>query len=230
MNPLALGSTNKHVLSISKCDSTTPLIVGGEKTRNGEYPHMAAIGWGTLDGTLEFKCGGSLISERFVLTVAHCGRADGSGPSIVRLGDQNLKSQADGLTEVDIQIEKFIKHENYRRSSHYDDIAVIKMARDVEFTKYIRPACLWQAQDIPSASTVATGWGYTQMSGQTSDELLKVELNIIGNKLCDNFYQEQLDEGIKSTQMCAGVLTGSKDTCNGGELTQEFCLVLSTKS
>lgn len=72
VNPLALGGSSQHALSFSKCDATTPLIVGGEKTKNGEYPHMAAIGWRTLDGTLSFKCGGSLISDRFVLTAAHC--------------------------------------------------------------------------------------------------------------------------------------------------------------
>lgn len=219
VNPLALGSTSQHVLSLSRCDSTTPLIVGGEKTKNGEYPHMAAIGWKTLDGTLEFKCGGSLISERFVLTAAHCSRADGLAPSIVRLGDQNIKSQADGLTEVDIQIAEFIKHENYRRSSYYDDIAVIRLARNVEFTKYIRPACLWQTQNIASSSVIATGWGYTETAGQTSDELLKVELNIIDNNKCGKFFEDaKLDEGIIGTQMCAGILSGSRDTCNGGEL------------
>jgi secreted trypsin-like serine protease len=98
VNPLSLGTSNPHSLELSKCDSTTPLIVGGVKTRNGEYPHMGALGWRTLDdGTLEFKCGGSLVSERFVLTAAHCGRSDGAPPSIVRFGDQNLRSRNDGV-------------------------------------------------------------------------------------------------------------------------------------
>lgn len=132
VNPLALGSSSQQALSYSTCDSTTPLIVGGEKTKNGEYPHMAAIGWRSIDGTLSFKCGGSLISERFVLTAAHCGRADGQEPSIVRLGDQNIKSTLDGLIEVDVPIAEFIRHENYRRSSYYNDIALIKMTRNVQ--------------------------------------------------------------------------------------------------
>lgn len=218
VNPLALGSTSQHVLSLSKCDSTTPLIVGGNKTRPGEYPHMAAIGWETLDRTWEFKCGGSLISERFVLTAAHCGRADGSGPSIVRLGDQNIKSREDGLVEVDVRIAEFIKHENYRRDSYYDDIALIRLERAVEFTKYIRPACLLQTQSIVSPSAIATGWGYTETAGQTSDELMKVELDVIANKDCEKFFEDvKLGKGIIGSQMCAAVLSGNKDTCNGGE-------------
>lgn len=50
---------------------------------------------------------------------------------MVRLGDQNIRSRDDGLVEVDIQIAEFIKHENYRRSSYYDDIGLIRLARKV---------------------------------------------------------------------------------------------------
>lgn len=51
---------------------------------------------------------------------------------MVRLGDQNIKSRQDGLQEVDIAIAEFIKHEQYRRSAYYYDIALIKMSRSVE--------------------------------------------------------------------------------------------------
>lgn len=131
MNPLSLSTSNQHAITVSKCVSATPLIVGGEKTKTGEYPHMAAIGWRSLDGTLQFKCGGSLISDRFVLTAAHCGKADGSAPSMVRLGDQNIKTRDDGVIEADVPIAEFIKHEKYRRNSYYNDIALIKLSRSV---------------------------------------------------------------------------------------------------
>ncbi|CRL05174.1 CLUMA_CG018012, isoform A [Clunio marinus] len=215
INGLSLLTQNQ-VLSLTKCDTTVPLIVGGEKTKKGEYPHMAAIGWRTYDGSLEFKCGGSLISERFVLTAAHCSRADGLAPSFVRLGDQNIKSRTDGLVEVDIAIAEFIAHEDYRRSSFYNDIALIKMAQRVDFTKYIRPACLWQTININTTKTIATGWGYTETAGRSSNELMKVELNIINNIQCNRYFTEsKLGRGIINSQVCAGVLSGSKDTCNG---------------
>lgn len=41
VNPLSLGGSS-HPIAISKCDATTPLIVGGEKTKSGEFPHMAS--------------------------------------------------------------------------------------------------------------------------------------------------------------------------------------------
>ncbi|CAO1432212.1 unnamed protein product [Diamesa tonsa] len=215
INALILNA-EPHTVSVSQCDYSTALIVGGENTKLGEYPHMAAIAWRDLDGTLQFSCGGSLISERYVLTAAHCSSFQGRAPILVRLGDQNLKTRDDGAYEKDYEIEQFIKHESYSRKSRYYDIAVIRLAQEVTFTKFIRPACLWQSPNINQTKAVATGWGYTEAYGETSDELQKVSLDIIDNNKCNRITpQDKLSNGIIDSQICAGVLEGGKDTCQG---------------
>ena len=50
-------------------------IIGGEKAKIGEFPFMALLGYdNTFNRKKEFvyKCGGSLINRRYVLTAAHC--------------------------------------------------------------------------------------------------------------------------------------------------------------
>ncbi|CAH2234538.1 jg1678 [Pararge aegeria aegeria] len=46
-------------------------IIGGEIANLGEFPHMAALGYERSDG-YDFQCGGSLISDTFILSAAHC--------------------------------------------------------------------------------------------------------------------------------------------------------------
>lgn len=47
------------------------LIVGGSKADPKEFPHSTAIGFES-GSSIKWSCGGTLISETFVLTAAHC--------------------------------------------------------------------------------------------------------------------------------------------------------------
>lgn len=62
-------------------------IVGGTPAKLGAFPWMALIGYSNDLGETSFKCGGSLITKRHVLTAAHCLK---STLSSVRLGEHNL--------------------------------------------------------------------------------------------------------------------------------------------
>lgn len=61
-------------------------ISEGEEADVSEFPHMAAIGYETIDQETVFDCGGSLISENFVITAAHCCTDKRRVPTTVRLG------------------------------------------------------------------------------------------------------------------------------------------------
>lgn len=45
-----------------------------------------------MDSNLTFKCGGTLLNNRHILTVAHCVQKNTPATLLVRLGDTNLRS------------------------------------------------------------------------------------------------------------------------------------------
>lgn len=46
-------------------------VIGGTAVNRFDHPHMAAIGYGN-SSQLRYLCGGTVISEYFVISAAHC--------------------------------------------------------------------------------------------------------------------------------------------------------------
>lgn len=114
-------------------------------------------------------------------------------------------------------VSEIIPHPNYKTSSRYNDIALLRINKKVTFHAYIRPACLPIASMVPDKLT-AMGWGATGFAAPASDELIKVELSYYNHSECSQAYETdesfKLSLGIsEETQMCAGSRLDIQDTC-----------------
>ncbi|XP_064543788.1 serine protease grass-like [Drosophila montana] len=210
-----------RILEAQKCGSfLTIRITNGHEVALGSRPWMSLLR--LRHGENEaFACAGTLITDRFVLTAAHC--LTRYELVSVRLGEHQLSTETDckpaGKTirclppVEDIDVERVFKHADYLPGTNHNDIALIKLARPVEFKQHIRPICLpinatLQQTAESNENFVVTGWGTTEYRFE-SDVLLETAIDTQTRRLCSNSFGRE----IKQTQLCAGALTS--DSCRG---------------
>ncbi|KAM6908987.1 serine protease 27-like [Xenentodon cancila] len=179
-------------------------IVGGQDAIPGDWPWQIAL---YIDGF--FQCGGSLITDQWVLTAAHCITSGDVNNAEVHLGVNNLNFDPN---EETVKLEEVICHPAYDSNTYNNDICLLKLAVQVSFTDYIKPVCL-AAEDSTFYDwdhTWVTGFGSMEMRSNTT--LQEVDVPIVGNKRCQ-CYLPQFH--ITENMLCAGLDDGGKDSCQG---------------
>ncbi|XP_053698576.1 trypsin-1-like [Sabethes cyaneus] len=193
-----------------KCGRTNQVtrIVGGTETRVNQYPWMVILQYGTT-----FYCGGSLISDRHVLTAAHC--VHGFNPAKISavLLDHDRSSSTETET-ITCKVERVIKHNGYNPSNYNSDIAILKLDRVLNFDQKLRPVCLPSPKKtFTGYEGIVTGWGATKENGQIAVNLQEVSVPIMSNADCrKSGYGEKR---ITDNMLCAGLPDGKKDSCQG---------------
>ncbi|EFA10698.1 brachyurin [Tribolium castaneum] len=185
-----------------------PRIIGGHEAIPHSIPYQAFLEI-YADGEA-YYCGGSLISQNYVLTAAHCGV--GVTEALVTLGAHKVFETED--TQVKITSKEIKVHEEYDDNLIVNDIAVIKLPQPVNLTDSIKTVALPNKTDVNNTFVGTTarisGWGLTSGFGDVSKVLLYVDVNVITNIDCGN----QFDEDFADSVLCT---SGDQETgsCNG---------------
>ncbi|XP_031623295.1 ankyrin-1-like isoform X2 [Contarinia nasturtii] len=215
-----LKNHSLHGLNITSLKSR---ILGGGEADSQEFPWMAALGYLNNNYQITFDCGGTIISNYFIVTAAHC-VVESRQPIFIRLGKITMTDN-NNIEPVNYRIADIIRHSNYSGLTKKNDIALIRVAKPILFTDYIMPACLELDSndmdiDIP---LIVTGWGSTADGLNRSDILLKAQLKTTPLFECNQTMlkwneepnQAAFRDGISHGQYCASDPQGRNDSCRG---------------
>ncbi|XP_004764376.1 transmembrane protease serine 11B-like [Mustela nigripes] len=217
MRLIEISKANVEILTNNCCGRPSNSIIPGNRIVNGENALVGAWPWqASMQWKGQHYCGASLISSRWLLSAAHCfAKKNNSDDWTVNFGTVVNKPY---MTQ---KVQNIIFHENYSSPGVYNDIALVQLAEEISFTKYVRRICLPEAKMKLSenASVVVTGWGTLYMNGPLPVKLQQASLKIIDNEVCNA--PHALSGTVTDKMLCAGFMSGKADACqndSGGPL------------
>ncbi|KAK9878520.1 hypothetical protein WA026_022417 [Henosepilachna vigintioctopunctata] len=194
-----------------------------------EFPWMALAAHKYPNGN-KFLCGGVVISDRYILTVAHCFTdldQESHPVESVRVGEYDLSSTIDCETDadnkkicappaLDVKVERIILHPHYKKGKFGDDIALIRLASKINFTDTLAAICLPVTQetssyDFSGKKVLVTAFRLTE-KGKNATTPVKENIKYIDRSECNKIYDKMIH--ISHLQMCAGG-TDMIETCGG---------------
>merc|ERR1712226_1325356 len=149
--------------------SSSDRIVGGKEV-NPKYklPYQVLVSPCNKQGGC-FMCGGTILNKRYVVTAAHClydGQTQmtlkGGAKFRVMVGEHDhCKAQGSFVLASVVH-----KHPNFDidSASVDNDIAILKLSKDLTFSDKIKPACLPTnaTKDYSGKASTVSGWGGTR--------------------------------------------------------------------
>lgn len=215
--PITANSSMETNQEIDEPDSR---IVGGRAANKGAFPWQAML-WGKATNIETALCGGSVLSEKWIVTAAHC--FDGIPESwymnyTVKLGKHD--KSIDEESQIVTRINEVIKHPGYKKKARYNnDIALVRVTNPIQFTDYIRPICLGNISELEHTFFeksqqlgYVSGWGYLNDKGPQPNILQEIQLPIQEYGTCRN---STVPRYVTDNMFCAGYPEGNADACTG---------------
>ncbi|XP_064917198.1 plasma kallikrein isoform X7 [Columba livia] len=186
-------------------------IVGGTDSAPGEWPWQVSLH--VKLSRRRHVCGGSIISNQWILTAAHCVMSL-ANPNIWHVYAGILKQSEINEDTPFFKVEEIIVHPQYKYARTGYDIALMKLDKPMNFTDLQLPICLPSKEDADILYTDCwvIGWGYRKEKGRVEDILQKATVPLMSREECQARYRKRR---IGDKVICAGYDEGGRDACKG---------------
>merc|ERR1712209_170279 len=180
-------------------------IVGGHEAAHHEWPWQVAL---FIDDA--WFCGGSLISDEWVMTAAHC--ADGASYFDIMAGAHNVRESSEP-NRVEVTSYNGWTHPLWNSNDLSGDLALIELPSPMPMNDYISTSCLPATGETPAVGSLVTvtGWGKpSDSAGGISPVLREVrDIPVMTNADCNAVY------GIVGDGVVCIDTAGGRGSCNG---------------
>ncbi|EFN68359.1 Serine protease gd [Camponotus floridanus] len=201
-------------------NNINPLISKGMKTSPGQWPWLVALFLVKIK--FEFQCAGSILTQKHVITAAHCFKLDAQTnipPSamLASLGRYRLQEWHEAGS-LNIEIASYTLHPDYNHGGSGDsDLAILTLRTPVEFSPRIKPICMWydsiDLQSVVDKAGYVVGWGKDELGHAYVQEPRMAKVPIVSQESC--LWSDQRFVSFTSNRtFCAGMRDGS-GPCNG---------------
>ncbi|XP_065204420.1 uncharacterized protein LOC135834469 [Planococcus citri] len=219
---IALANCEKYSKYATDCVHGVTSNKGATNALPKEFPHNAYIGI-DVGGKVEWTYSGVLISEKFVLSVAHLANTSYGESKWVLLGELDISSKNDDAKPTVFSIVKQYLHPDFKPNSVHNDIALFQLnaSVDVVISPYVRPACLYTSNFNPvNKEGKVVAFGVPVQGERNSDQLLRTTVAILNDKRCRSHYKPRPNTHIErgydpNTMICVGNSSLQDNLCVG---------------
>ncbi|XP_046640987.1 brachyurin-like isoform X2 [Daphnia pulicaria] len=187
------------------------------ETKPNEFPWMVYLRVKFWSGD-SAQCGGTLISDRWILTAAHC--LYGVVDVTAILGAHDV-TNSNSLPRQEFSTKKWNIHPLWSYGQVENDVALVQLPVAAVMSDYARPACLPYSDDpnFVDFDVTITGWGNysSAIDSGTSPVLRSVRSSVIDSSGTTGICQQKASgEGV-------GPFHGDKIICSDSSYNRHFC-------
>lgn len=165
MNFFALSAVLGVIIASSKCYRVGSFeasvdddrIVGGETAEPGQFPYMAALR--TRENGTTFRvhrCGGGILSNRWIVTCAHCTQLEYSNITnlAIAVGTHHI---SDGGQIY--RLNRIVNHPAFEAARLRNDICLLQTIQSIQFNTFVQPISLRTQSVGADVAATISGWG-----------------------------------------------------------------------